>query len=244
MENVGSIKKYFFTNDEIVIKYKNKSIEKKKINRLNLKKLSDSLEKQYDFNIETVMNKQDYMYSLIAYVSFILTLLEGIIFLNLLIAFEIGRMKQFIVCSILSGVCIFIQFVFLLITMIIMRKLNKKYKICIGKEIVLARYNSLVDNSEKIEEVIEDIKVEKPKKKKVEIKDNDFEVLDKEIKEVEEVSAEEVKIEEVVEAKPKKAKVTDEEKLRKRKEDRKKKAKAKKRKARKTGSTTKKKTKK
>lgn len=216
MENVSLIKKYFLTNDEMVIKYKNKKVETKKINSKNLKYLSDALENQYKFDTETVLQKQDNMYSSVTYVSFIITLLEGIIFLNLFIAFEIGLMKQFIVCSILSAICISTHFIYLIVSMILMRILKKRYKICLGKDDVRSKYEFLAASEKKIEKLKEEVAEAK-----------------------EEVADAKEKIKNI-----KKSKLTDEEKQKKRKEDRKKKAKAKKRKARKTGTKQAKKNKK
>lgn len=174
MESVMLIKKYFLTDDDIVIKYKNNSTEKKSLNRVNLKNLIEQLDKQYPFDMENIIKHQDSMYSKIAYITFIMTLIEGIIFLNLLISFEVGTMKNFIICSILSGCCIGIHLLYLLISVVILLKLKKKYKICLGKSLLKSKYEILFGSI--------DEKEPKARKKAKEVKNKDTKVINKDTK--------------------------------------------------------------
>lgn len=139
----NEIKKYYLTDNKIVIKYVDNKIKQQNLNCTNLKKLMNQLDKQYNFDINMVDNDKDLSYTIITYVTFIACLIEGIIFLNLLISFEVGHMKQFMISSILSGLCIISYFIYLLISLIKLQKINKKYKICVGKEILNDKYSFL-----------------------------------------------------------------------------------------------------
>ena len=244
MENVSAIKKYSLTNENIVIKYKKGKNERQNLNKFNLKNLIDKLKKQYPYSTSEIISKEDNLYSLIAYISLIITLIEGIVFLNLLISFEVGQMKKFVVCSILSCTCICIHFIFLFINFILLNILKKKCNNALGVEALVkyvSLYGELTDEEEV--EVKEKKKVNKPKKTKKPKKPKKSKKATKKKEEKEEIKEEKPKKE--VKVKEVKVKTKeDEEKELVKKQNRKKKAKARKRKAKKAGTGTKKKTKK
>lgn len=260
MEKKSAIKKYFLTDDSLVIKYKGGKKENEKLNKVNLKKLIDILNKQFPFTTEEIINRQDNLYSTIAYISLIITLLEGIIFLNLLISFEVGQMKKFIVCSILSCVCIGLHFIILLVAFILLRILKRKLRCSSDRDRVVSKYFNLfgddievieVDNLDDIKEEVVMIEVKETTKKVSNNSKKTKKSSKKKSNKKKSTTNKEVKQEEPAKKKAIKVKKEDKDKTPEEKEKelekkqaRKKKAKARKRKAKKSGAGSSKKSKK
>ena len=137
------IKSYYLTEHEIVVRYEDKKEARYELNPINLKNVIASLDKQIDFNVDTVDDELESMYNDLISKLIVCTGIELIIVLSVFLSFISGLMISFIAATVALVLWFGIMVKSIYPEVIKFMKLNKSTKINEGRQILAKEYNTL-----------------------------------------------------------------------------------------------------